>query len=94
MKNKSFLTLVANTLLVIFLGCGSDAGPAVSSGPLPPLSVEEWKQLPIQEKYDEATFERLRAKDEKLQAERAWGRFMREVVVPERKRDIPGIPGQ
>lgn len=72
-------------------GCGGSV-PQQTPRDLPPrapLSVEEWKQLPVSEKYDAASFERLRLHDPRLKSERAWDKFMAEVVVPERKKDIP-----
>ena len=74
-------------------GCGSEPSPV---SPLPdpgPLTVEEWRQLPIEEKYDDGTFQRLKKHNPKLASRRLWDKFMREVVIPERKRDIPGVPG-
>lgn len=68
-------------------GCGNE--PAAVTGPLPPLTVEEWKLLPIEEKYDAGTFERLKDGDPDLKSPKAWDKFMREVIVPERKTDIP-----
>ncbi|MBI2478947.1 MAG: hypothetical protein HYV60_10035 [Planctomycetia bacterium] len=80
--------------LLTLSGCDGEPSPRTVPGPLPPLSLEEWKQLPEQEKYDEATFDRLREQDKSLQSERGWGKFMREVVVPERKKDGLPAPGQ
>lgn len=48
--------------------------------------------LPIEEKYDAATFERLKDATPDPESPKAWDRFMREVIVPERKRDIPQTP--
>ena len=81
-------------LISLALGCGGSAAlPAPPTTPTP-LSLAEWKQLPIEEKYDGATFERLKLGDPRLQNDRAWNAFMRKEIVPERKKDIPGIPGQ
>jgi len=54
-----------------------------------PLTVDSWKELPIVEKYDGATLDRLRSENKQLASQRAWDKFMREVVVPSRKVDIP-----
>jgi hypothetical protein len=79
--------------LCLCVGC-DDSSPPTLPSPLPPLTVEEWKTLPVEEKYDEGTFDRLREQDPKLKGDREWARFMKEVVVLERKIDIPGVPGQ
>jgi hypothetical protein len=80
-------------MMVLFAGgCGStqvQAPPETG-----PLTVETWKVLPASEKYDESSFQRLRESDPKLKPDRAWTKFMKDVVIPERKIDIPGLPGQ
>ena len=81
-------------LLVVLaaLGCGAAASsPPPEAGP---LTVEKWKSLPVDQKYDESSFQRLRDNDPKLKSDRAWDKFMREVVIPERKKDIPVTPGE
>ena len=84
--------LAAVCLVMLTVGCMGQVTPAPQ--PPPPLTVEQWKSLPVEEKYDDATFQRLRQADPSLGSERNWQKFQREVMVPERKRDIPGIPGQ
>ncbi len=79
--------------LLLFAGCGK-AEPAKAGNATGPLSVEEWKVLPISEKYDEMSFTRLKQNRKELQTRAGWDKFMKEVVVPERKKDIPGTPGQ
>lgn len=81
-------------MLCAAMGCGGEIEPRTTPLVLPPLSVEEWKTLPIEEKYDQGTFDRLREADEKLRPDRAWEKFMTEVVIPERQKDIPSVPGQ
>ncbi len=83
-------------LLIVSLGvgCGAASPPPTQPSTLPPLTMETWKSMPIEDKYDQGTFDRLREQDPKLKSDREWARFMKEVIVPERKIDIPGIPGQ
>lgn len=89
------LQLLILLLVGTALGCGrADPTPPQPPPTLPPLTLEQWKTLPVEEKYDEGTFDRLREADPSLRAHRAWQKFMKEVVVPERMIDIPGIPGQ
>lgn len=75
------------------IGCAGNVTPPQPSSQ-PPLTIEQWKNLPVEEKYDEAILQSLRDAAPNLRADRNWQRFLREVVLPERKRDIPGIPGQ
>lgn len=86
-------TVVVLCVIGSVCGCGK-SGPEQTQAleATGPLTVEEWKALPIETKYDETTFERLKKNDEKLQTEQGWDKFMREVVVPERKKDIPATP--
>lgn len=89
------LRLLILLITVTAIGCGStELPPPQTPATLPPLTLEQWKTLPVEEKYDEGTFDRLRDADPSLKAHRAWQKFMKEVVVPERMIDIPGIPGQ
>lgn len=75
-------------------GCGDNVKPPPPAPALTALSLEEWRQLPIDQKYDGATFDRLRMSDPRLQDERAWLTYMARHIIPERKQDIPGTPGQ
>lgn len=83
---------LAFVMVLGVLGC--DSGPETKPLPAPPgpLTLQEWKALPVQEKYDGATFDRLRKSDPKLRSDQAWDRFFRAVVIPERKKDLPA-PG-
>lgn len=85
---------IALLTAVFCVGCSAEPTiPTLPPAPTP-LTVEQWKTLPISEKYDEATFERLKLQDSKLKSDREWEKFMKTVIIPERKIDIPGIPGQ
>ena len=53
------------------------------------LTIEQWKSLPPSEKYDGAALKRLRKHDDKLKSERAWQKFMKKVVGPEMRVDMP-----
>ena len=54
-----------------------------------PLTVEQWRKMDVLVKYELETFERLKEEDQKLRIKMHWDVFMRDVVVPERKKDIP-----
>ena len=54
-----------------------------------PLSIEAWQELEISNKYAPETLERLRQYDSKLKDDKSWDRFMRDVIVPQRRIDIP-----
>lgn len=64
---------------------GSTAAPCTADT----IELSRVARLPVVEKYDDATFSRLKMNEETLQSERAWHRFMVETVVPERKKDLP-----
>lgn len=75
-------------LVCLVLGCsGSSPQNVVSSNE--PIDVDGWNELEVSEKYEPETLERLKMHDPDLANERNWDRFMREVVVPQRRKDIP-----
>jgi hypothetical protein len=75
-------------LLVAGVGCGkTDPVPAPEDSP---LTVEQWKVLPVQLKYEVETFERLKQGNPKLQEPKEWEKFTREVLLPAKKKDLPG----
>ncbi|VTR97395.1 hypothetical protein [Tuwongella immobilis] len=55
----------------------------------PPLTLESWKTLPISEKYEIDTLERLKLSDPKFQNQRQWDQFTRTVLLPAKRRDLP-----
>ena len=83
----AFLAIAA-----VLSGCGGNHHTNPKSPPAAPtpLSVADWRTLPASEKYDESTFQRLKLHDPKLKDERNWARFMKETVIAERRRDLPG----
>ena len=86
--NKIYWTWIIGLLwLILLVGCGQPGQEVTFDSH--PLTIEEWNQLQVEEKYELATLERLRANDSKLKSEHNWGVFMRKVVVPQRKLDIP-----
>ncbi|MDG1872469.1 MAG: hypothetical protein P8J27_01060 [Mariniblastus sp.] len=82
---KSILTLLLPCLLV---GCGNVTTDSVNKQDQP-LTIQEWKQLDVAEKYEPETFDRLKLNDPKLSQDKHWDQLMRRVVVPERRKDIP-----
>jgi hypothetical protein len=90
--SRSF-ALVTWACLSLLTGCGRTQQAPQPIQPPTALTVAEWKTLPVDLKYDEATFDRLKLADPKLQTEAGWNEFMLKVIVPERKIDIPGTPG-
>ena len=79
------LVVIAN----LIAGCAGEIKPPTTPPAPTPLSLADWRGLPVQEKYDETTFDRLKLQDPKLKNERNWTRFMVETVIPERKKDLP-----
>ncbi|QDT89617.1 hypothetical protein [Gimesia algae] len=83
---------------VILTGCGGSeaevqVGVPTDIPPAAPLSLEEWNAITdVNEKYDIATLERLRASDPQLESEKGWNQFMKEVVGPKMKAEMPIRP--
>jgi hypothetical protein len=70
-------------LLAVISGCGPTA--TMSNPTEMPLTVEAWKELPMQVKFEVETFERLKLGNPKLQDPKAWEKFTREVILPAKK---------
>lgn len=86
---RAFIYWLTCLLLISLLAC-SEEKQKVSLPPEPTaLTVEQWRELHVNEKYDEATLDRLRMEEKSLKSGRAWKKFMEEVVMPEMKKDIP-----
>jgi hypothetical protein len=66
-------------------GCGGrPVGPSSA-----PLSVAEWKAMPVGQKYTADTLERLKAGDPKLGTPEGWEAFSRTTLREARKNDFP-----
>lgn len=81
-------SLIAAWMLAGLLGCGSNPID-IALNDKTPLTIEEWKKLDALVKYELETFERLKEGTPGLKSDNVWDRFMRQVVVPERQKDIP-----
>ena len=83
--------LVLSVVLAFGLvGCGvkSDKHKA----PQTPLTVAEWKLLPVEQKYDPDTIERLKQGDPTLETPEGWEAFNRTTLLQSRKKDFPNGP--
>ena len=77
-------------LLVVALGLAGCGGTKPPPPPeQQPLTVNDWKALPPDQKYTVETFERLKAGDQKLYDPAHWDAFQKTVVIPARKKDFP-----
>lgn len=88
LKVKEMKRVLFVVLFCVFAGCSGDPESPLASTD-GPISVEAWKQFEVVDKYAPETLDRLRLNNSKLRNERNWNRFMRDVVVPERRKDIP-----
>jgi hypothetical protein len=65
-------------------GCGGK--PA---GPPAPLSITEWRAMPVDQKYTSEALERLKEGEPKLQTAEGWEAFSRTTLAENRKKDFP-----
>ena len=79
---------VALFVACLLLGCSGESDSTANRND-EPITVEAWMKLEAHEKYAPETFERLKKNDPALRDEYNWDQFMREFVVPERRKDIP-----
>lgn len=91
---RSYSTALLLVLAAALLTSGCDQVESVPANPPAPtpLSLDEWRKLPMAEKYDEAFLERVRMSKPELKSDRAWKAFMDKEILPERKKDIPSKP--
>ncbi len=87
-KMNRLLILMLLTISAVWVGCSRPPEVVDTSLKDKPLTVEEWKQLDVDVKYEFETFERLKIAEPDLNDEEKWDEFMREVIVPARKKDI------
>jgi len=78
------LSLIAGVTLA---GCGETSVEV--SPPPKPLTVNEWKTMPLDKKYAGETLEQLKMGDPSLDTAEGWEKFQRTVVIPARRRDFP-----
>jgi hypothetical protein len=83
---------VVSVLLAVLVlgavGCGG-SGSRAPEGAAAPLTVNDWKALPVDQKYAPETLERLKAGDPNLGTAEGWEAFQKNVVAPARKKDFP-----
>lgn len=79
------LTLAFLLLLAIFTPGCKRASIATNE----PLTMETWQTFTPEKKYDIGTIERLKSDVPKFSDEREWNRFMKTVLIPGRKKELP-----
>jgi len=86
------MRLSATILFVVVCLCAAGCGRKTAdfAVSLNPLSVNEWKAMPVEQKYEIESFERLKLGNPRLQRQQEWDQFSRTVIVPSRQRDLPG----
>ncbi len=84
MKFAAILLLL--TVSFALVGCGRAPTKDLANEP---LTVEDWKDMPVESKYEIGTFERLKLGEPKLQDDREWQLFARNVMLPAKKRELP-----
>ncbi len=61
-------------------GCGKDPPPG--SLQQTPLTMDQWQQLPPEERYNIDSLERLKLGQPRLRDQRVWEQFTRKVLLP------------
>ncbi len=84
MKFAAILLLL--TVSFALVGCGRTPTRDIADEP---LTIDGWKVLPVDSKYEIGTFERLKLGEPKLQDDREWQLFARSVMLPAKKRELP-----
>ena len=77
------------TLLGLLLVCGlAGCSQPVDDEPQP-ITIAQWKKLPLKDKYTPETLERLKIGTPALQTPEGWESFSRTVVASTRQKDFP-----
>jgi len=81
------------TLILALAAAGCGGGGTADTPPVAPLTVADWKNLPVEQKYQPEALERLKKGDPNLDTAEGWEAFQKTVVGPARKKDFPqGTP--
>lgn len=83
---RAFIYWLTCLLLIGILACGHQSSPRGETELPKVMTVEAWKELEPSLKYDPNSIEQLRSDNEQFKTERAWKKFMDDVVLPEMKR--------
>ncbi len=75
--------------LLLALALGLSGCAAQPSDAPAPLTVAEWKALPVETKYSPETLERLKEGNPTLQTPEGWTAFSRTTLAEARKKDSP-----
>ncbi|MCE9562457.1 MAG: hypothetical protein K8U57_10435 [Planctomycetes bacterium] len=89
MRLMSFFASV--TAVAMLAGCGGDKPTGLDPAATAPLTIEQWKALPAEAKYQVPNLERLKDGDPKFKDEREWEKFLRTVVNPGKKKELPAV---
>jgi hypothetical protein len=74
-------------LALALAGCGA---PKHEPGPHEvPLTLEQWKALPPETKFEIDTYERLKLSEQKLYDSKEWDRFYKTTVLPAKAKERP-----
>ena len=82
---KAMASLFVGVVAFGLAGCG---GP--TSEPPAPLTVTDWKGLPVERKYTPDALERLKQGDPTLETPEGWNKFRRTTLAAARKKDFAG----
>jgi hypothetical protein len=81
-----------NQVLALFILAGVLAAAGCGAkpvGPPAPMSIAEWKTLPVDQKYTAEALERLKQGEPNLQTAEGWEAFSRTTLAEARKKDFP-----
>lgn len=81
---KRMIALFALAGVLGLAGCGGK-----SANPPAPLSIAEWKTMPVDQKYTSEALERLKEGEPQLQTAEGWEAFSRTTLAENRKKDFP-----
>jgi hypothetical protein len=81
---NKYYVILGLAMLVAAVGCDKP----VEDEP-PPVTIAEWKSMPVGQKYSREMLERLKKGDPKLQTPEGWESFAKTTLAATRKKDFP-----
>lgn len=77
--------IILGFCLVVAWGCWP--GENTAKQPQTPLTLAEWKQMKSPQKFQVESLERLKSGNPRLTDPAQWHQFLKDVVIPARKKE-------
>ncbi len=80
---------IATILVVVMMGLVGCSRNASDEKISTPLTVDDWRIMPAEDKFTHQAMERLKLGDTKFQDDAEWDRFAQSVFFPAQRKEMP-----